>query len=148
MFTSERGRFRFRCRRFASAEVSVAALPFDPANSRASQSEGVYSPHESRSRIASAAHSGREGVAVIRLFKRFVMATALVVAMGAQAQAPNETATPIPTPSIPAGPRPTATVTPLQETPQPTTTVTPLPSASPAGTQPQTTNTVAFSPSP
>lgn len=54
----------------------------------------------------------------------------------------------LPTPSIPAGPRPTATVTPLQSTPVPTATVTPLPSASPSGTQPQTTNTVAPSPSP
>jgi hypothetical protein len=49
-------------------------------------------------------------------------------------------------PSVPAGPQPTATVTPLQTTPVPTATVTPLPSASPAGTQPQTTNTVTPAP--
>lgn len=77
-----------------------------------------------------------------------LLISALALATGALANSPNETATPIPTPSIPAGAQPTATVRPLQETPQPTTTVTPLPSASPAGTQPQTTNTVAPSPSP
>lgn len=64
----------------------------------------------------------------------------------AEAQSPNDAVSPLPSPSIPAGPRPTASVTPLQTTPQPTTTVTPLPSASPSGTQPRTTNTVAPSP--
>ncbi len=83
---------------------------------------------------------------VRRFFQLAALVAVCAFANSVLADPPAETATPIP--SIPAGPRPTATVTPLQETPQPTSTVTPLPSASPAGTQPQTTNTVAPSPSP
>lgn len=49
---------------------------------------------------------------------------------------------------VPAGPLPTATVTPLQTTPVPTATVKPLPSASPDGTQPQTTSTATPSATP
>ncbi len=60
--------------------------------------------------------------------------------------AQDEGISPLPSPSVPAGPRPTATVTPLEATPQPTETITPLPSASPSGTQPQTTNTVTPTP--
>ncbi|MEO5718354.1 MAG: hypothetical protein ABIR29_07255 [Chthoniobacterales bacterium] len=85
---------------------------------------------------------------VRRFFKLTALLAVCALATAAMANLLDETATPIPTPSIPAGPRPTATIRPLQETPQPTSTVTPLPSASPAGTQPQTTNTVAPSPSP
>ncbi|MEO8045149.1 MAG: hypothetical protein ABI674_09605 [Spartobacteria bacterium] len=83
-----------------------------------------------------------------RFLNLTILLGALSFASWVVANSPDETATPIATPSIPAGPRPTATVTPLQETPQPTSTVTPLPSASPAGTQSQTTNTVAPSPTP
>lgn len=48
---------------------------------------------------------------------------------------------------IPAGPQPTASISPLQSSPEPTATITPLPSASPNGTQPQTNNTVTPTPS-
>lgn len=81
-------------------------------------------------------------------FRLLTIVAALCAAMSLWAQSPNETATPLPSPPVPAGPRPTATITPLEASPEPTATVTPLPSASPAGTQPQTTNTVAPSPSP
>jgi hypothetical protein len=64
------------------------------------------------------------------------------------AQQPNDSASPLPSPSIPAGPRPTASVSQVTASPQPTQIVTPLPSASPHGTQPRTTNTVAPSPTP
>ncbi len=70
----------------------------------------------------------------------------VILAGAAAAQSPHDDASPLQSPSIPAGPRPTATIAPLQTSPLPTATVTPLPSASPAGTQPQTTNTVAPSP--
>ncbi len=76
------------------------------------------------------------------------LAALVVIFAVAEAQTPNEGNSPIPSPSIPAGPRPTATVTPLEASPEPTATVTPLPSASPAGTQPHTANTVAPSPTP
>jgi hypothetical protein len=74
--------------------------------------------------------------------RNLTFALLVAAACAAEAQSPNESVTPLPSASIPAGPRPTATVTPLQTSPQPTATVTPLPSASPAGTQPQTTNTI------
>ena len=86
------------------------------------------------------------------------LALSLGVAILATTQASNAQSGLSPTPpdsvevtlddDIPAGPRPTATVTPLQTTPAPTATVTPLPVASPDGTQPRTTNTVAPSPTP
>ena len=79
---------------------------------------------------------------------RFLL-NALLLAVPPLAQAQNESeASPSPFrgATIPAGPQPTATVTPLQSSPVPTATVTPLASASPEGTQPQTTNTVAPSP--
>jgi hypothetical protein len=60
---------------------------------------------------------------------------ALALVTVALAESPNDIATPIPSPTIPAGPQPTATVTPLQTTPQPTATITPLPSATPSGIQ-------------
>ena len=70
---------------------------------------------------------------------RFLQVTAaaflLLNVTGGWAQTLAGTATPIPSRTVPAGPRPTATLT-------------PLPSASPAGTQPQTTNTVTPSPAP
>jgi hypothetical protein len=75
----------------------------------------------------------------------------LLVKFGSAVFAQSETPdaiTPLPSPSVPAGPRPTATVTPLQTTPVPTVTITPLPSASPLGTQPQTTNTATPTPLP
>jgi hypothetical protein len=65
-----------------------------------------------------------------------------------KAQGPDESVSPLPSPSVPAGPRPTATITPVQTSPQPTAAVTPLPSASPDGTQPITTNTVTPTPTP
>ncbi len=71
-----------------------------------------------------------------------------VTVLTAAAQSPNDSTTPLPSPSIPAGPQPTATISQVTTTPQPTATVTPLPSASPIGTQPQTTNTVTPSPNP
>ena len=77
-----------------------------------------------------------------------MLAIALLAADCVQAQSPDELIKPLPSPSIPAGPRPTATVTPLQTTPEPTATVTPLPSASPSGTQPPTTNTITPTPTP
>ncbi len=67
------------------------------------------------------------------LRKLVASATCLAAASVLFAQSPDETATPLPSPAVPAGPRPTATVTPLQSSPEPTATVTPLPSASPAG---------------
>lgn len=83
-----------------------------------------------------------------RFLKVLVVAGGLTLAVTSLAQSDVEGATPIPSPSIPAGPRPTATVTPLAASPEPTTAVTPLPSASLSGTQPQTTNTVTPSPTP
>ena len=59
---------------------------------------------------------------VRRFLKLTILLSALSFASAVCGNSPNETATPIATPSIPAGPRPTATVTPLQETPQPTRT--------------------------
>ncbi len=84
----------------------------------------------------------------MKTFSRLLILFSFVTAAFALAQSPNEAVSPLPSASIPPGPRPTATVTPLQTSPQPTATVTPLPSASPAGTQPQTTNTVTPTPTP
>lgn len=71
----------------------------------------------------------------------------VIVGAGAlNAQTPNDAVSPLPSPSIPAGPRPTATISQVTASPQPTVVVTPLPNASPSGTQPRTTNTVAPSP--
>lgn len=87
-----------------------------------------------------------EALLMLRILP-FALGIFFAGALSLRAQSPTETS-PLPSPSIPAGPRSTATVTPLQATPQPTNTVTPLPSGSLAGTQPRTTNTVAPSPSP
>lgn len=84
---------------------------------------------------------------ILRAMTALWSVCALFQPQHAFAQSDNET-TASPSPTVPAGPRPTATVTPLQSTPQPTATVTPLASASPDGTQPQTSNTVAPSPTP
>ncbi|HEY1582826.1 MAG TPA: hypothetical protein VGF73_07000 [Chthoniobacterales bacterium] len=85
---------------------------------------------------------------MLQFRKTLIVALLIMSPLPARAQSPNDAMKPLPTPSVPAGPRPTATVTPLQASPQPTTTITPLPSASPSGTQPQTTNTMTPSPSP
>ncbi len=90
--------------------------------------------------------SFRVSLKVFSLFgSGMILLGALTMTLSAQTS--TESPTP-PSVSIPAGPRPTATVTPLQSSPVPTATVTPLPSAAPAGPQPETTNTVAPSPSP
>lgn len=99
-------------------------------------------------RIASGGPLSDEAIWMRRLLFVFLFLLLASVADFVIAQAPNESAAPLTTPPIPAGPQPTATVTPLQASPSPTVTVTPLPSASPAGTQPVTTNTVAPSPKP
>ncbi|MGI8438024.1 MAG: hypothetical protein ACR2NX_14190 [Chthoniobacterales bacterium] len=79
---------------------------------------------------------------ILSLLVSFVLVSA------AAAQSPNDAASPLPSPSIPAGPQPTATINQVTASPQPTAVVTPLPSASPAGTQPRVENTVAPSPTP
>ncbi len=77
-----------------------------------------------------------------------LLASVVIGTTALYAQSPNDAVSPLPSPSIPAGPRPTATISQVTASPQPTVVVTPLPSASPAGTQPRTTNTVAPSPTP
>ncbi len=77
-----------------------------------------------------------------------ILASLVVGAATLCAQSPNDEVSPLPSPSIPAGPRPTATISQVTASPQPTVAVTPLPSASPAGTQPIIANTVAPSPTP